>query len=256
MPDNPNPGALAAKLAEVMAAVGHIPKGGHNTNFNYDFVRESDVLAKIRSELSQRKIAFIPVLEEALPGREVPTRSGTIHITEHTYRFDFIDGDTGQVISGRIRAEGMDGQDKGANKALTAAVKYFLLKTFLIPTGDDPDADEKPAHVETRIKAPTNVEVEAERDRMRAALPPTTFGQSTRLPNPVEPMTQAVIKDMAEQSGPIARTITLDFLEHKGYATWQDFLSHGGDDAAELIRRLDPAQPETVPASPAWKTPA
>ena len=38
---------------------------------------------------------------------------------------------------------GDDGADKGLYKAYTGAVKYFLMKTFLIPTGDDPEADTK-----------------------------------------------------------------------------------------------------------------
>ena len=37
--------------------------------------------------------------------------------------------------------QGEDAGDKGANKALTAAVKYILMKTFLIPTGEDADGD-------------------------------------------------------------------------------------------------------------------
>ena len=34
---------------------------------------------------------------------------------------------------------GVDTQDKGVGKAMTYSYKYMLLKTFAIPTGEDPD---------------------------------------------------------------------------------------------------------------------
>lgn len=145
MPLSPKP-SLIAKLALVMAGVGYLPKSGHNVNFNYDFVRESDVLDAIRTGLSAHRVMVIPFLEDTST-REMATRNGTMTITLADYRFTFYDGDSDQTIIVRTRGEGMDGQDKGSNKALTAALKYALLKTFLIPTGDDPDAghDERPA---------------------------------------------------------------------------------------------------------------
>lgn len=37
---------------------------------------------------------------------------------------------------------GIDAQDKGPGKAISYAVKYALLKTFALETGDDPDQDQ------------------------------------------------------------------------------------------------------------------
>lgn len=37
---------------------------------------------------------------------------------------------------------GIDSQDKGPGKAISYAVKYALLKTFALETGDDPDQDQ------------------------------------------------------------------------------------------------------------------
>ena len=59
---------------------------------------------------------------------------------------------------------GDDPADKGLYSAYTGAVKYFLMKAFLIPTGDDPEADEgtdkraaeKPAPRETISEADAN----------------------------------------------------------------------------------------------------
>jgi hypothetical protein len=50
--------------------------------------------------------------------------------------------------------EGQDAGDKAVYKAMTGALKYCLLKTFLIPTGDDPERDETPAKPPAPKSAP------------------------------------------------------------------------------------------------------
>ena len=50
---------LVAKLAEVMALVGNVPKKGRNKVQNYDFVRETDALDAVRPLLAERKIIQI-----------------------------------------------------------------------------------------------------------------------------------------------------------------------------------------------------
>lgn len=144
--------SLAAKIAEVMGAVDRIAKSGHNDHFNYDFARESDVLDAVRKELATRKVALLPYLEESASYENVG-RNGTTRVAVTRYRFTFYDGETGASLVARVQSEGMDGQDKGSTKALTAAVKSFLLKAFLIPTGDDPDAA-APARTTTARAAP------------------------------------------------------------------------------------------------------
>lgn len=51
--------------------------------------------------------------------------------------------------------DGYDSQDKGAGKAMTYAFKYMWLRTFAIPTGEDPD----------KISSEEIDEIEAERKR-------------------------------------------------------------------------------------------
>jgi len=46
---------------------------------------------------------------------------------------------SGSFIEGQSTGHGIDSQDKSPGKAMTYAMKYFLLNTFMIPTGDDPD---------------------------------------------------------------------------------------------------------------------
>ena len=71
------------------------------------------------------------------------------------FRFTWIDTDTDEREVCLFSASGVNGDEKGLGSAMTYAERYFLLKTFNIPTGDDdPDAfqtkhlsaDEKKAH--------------------------------------------------------------------------------------------------------------
>jgi hypothetical protein len=137
------PVSLAAKLAEIMAEVGSLPKNGWNDHFKYNFVTEADVVAALRAGLSSRKIAFLPGIT-GVRDETVVTKSQngekTKIITTVTMSFQFIDGETGESITREWAGRGEDASDKGLYKAITGGNKYFLLKSFLIPTGDDPEA--------------------------------------------------------------------------------------------------------------------
>ena len=64
--------------------------------------------------------------------------------------YKIVDVESGEFETIVSSGTGMDSQDKGIGKALTYAYKYLLLRTFAIPTGEDPDkiASEDTARVE------------------------------------------------------------------------------------------------------------
>ncbi|QPC82473.1 hypothetical protein G4Y79_22760 [Phototrophicus methaneseepsis] len=56
--------------------------------------------------------------------------------------FTFACGDTGQTMTLPWRGESIDTNDKRISKAATTGEKYFLLKSFILSTGDvQDDAD-------------------------------------------------------------------------------------------------------------------
>ncbi|RJQ53414.1 MAG: hypothetical protein C4521_07730 [Actinobacteria bacterium] len=141
--NNAPPKALARKLSEVMGLVETIQKRGYNEHFGYWFATEVDVASAVRQGLSERGIMIFPaVVGDEL--RTIETRNGTQTITKVHMRFTFVDSETGEMFTVPWLGEGMDGQDKGINKAIVSAVKYLLLKTFLIPTGDDTENEGDP----------------------------------------------------------------------------------------------------------------
>jgi hypothetical protein len=133
--------SLTAKLAEVMRAVKRIPKHGRNEFHHYDYATEADIVAAIREELADRVVMLIPsvVGESRYPVGE----KGSV-LTVLDMEMEFRDGDTNESIVKTWRGYGTDKEDKGGYKAMTGGEKYFLLKTFLIPTGDDPEREDAP----------------------------------------------------------------------------------------------------------------
>lgn len=135
------PKNLYAKLAEVMAEIGYVEKRGHNTFHGYRYVTEADLVDAVRDKLAARNVVVLPSLT-GIEERPIKTAKGKDStITTARVAFTFCDGDTGQTHTAEWAGAGDDPADKGLYKAMTGAAKYFLMKAFLIPTGDDPEAD-------------------------------------------------------------------------------------------------------------------
>lgn len=130
---------LVMKLAAVMAAIERIQKRGHNDFHNYNYATEADIVTAIRIELASRHIMLLPAITGCT--REHVGEKGMV-LTTLTMEFTFLDGVSGETLTRPWLGAGTDKEDKGAYKAMTGGEKYFLLKTFLIPTGDDPEAND------------------------------------------------------------------------------------------------------------------
>lgn len=124
--------SIFAKIGKVMSQVSRVPKNGYNSFHKYNYATESDLTESIRPILQEAGLAFFTsVLEQSREGE----------FTKVLMEFTLADVETGDVLKSTYWGEGQDKGDKGLYKAYTGATKYFLMKTFLIPTGDDPEAD-------------------------------------------------------------------------------------------------------------------
>jgi hypothetical protein len=136
-------GGLHAKLADVVAELGYVKKDGKNEFQNYAYTSAEAILSAVRGPLSARGITLTPSLT-AISDREYTTSKGkasivtTVHVT-----FTFVDGATGEEHRCQWAGQGDDPADKALGKAYTNAVKTFVRLAFLIPQGDDPEADKK-----------------------------------------------------------------------------------------------------------------
>src|SRR3990167_10973423 len=147
MTEKPN---LITKLVEVMDSINRIAKRGKNTFHNYTYATEMDILEAVRSELAKRNV-FVSTTIKEKEVTEYQTDKGKLaRLTQITTSHTFINGDRPEEkMTVSSYGQGDDQGDKGGYKAITGAMKYFLMKTFLIPTGDDPENDG-----ETPVKRP------------------------------------------------------------------------------------------------------
>ncbi len=135
---------LYAKLARVFGKIHRVPKRGRNDFHKYDYATAADVLDAVRIPLAEENIFIFPKTEDVTQVEWITPKDKPIQWkTTVTLSFTFCDGDTGATMQTIFKGEGIDALDKGLPKALTAATKYFLQTTFLVSTGDDPEADVK-----------------------------------------------------------------------------------------------------------------
>jgi hypothetical protein len=136
---------ILAKLHDIQAEVEKMGKDGRNTFQNYNYLSETQVTIKIKELLDKHNVMFLPKeITEKQVTEISPTSKGTKqYVTTVTVKYAFADVETGEMYEGSIEGQGSDTADKGIYKAITGAIKYVYMKTFNIPTGDDPERTEK-----------------------------------------------------------------------------------------------------------------
>jgi ERF superfamily len=152
----PSSRTLIGKLCEAGAAIGWIEKGGYNEFHKYKYATEADIVSALRGELFKRKVFIFPHVtrHERVPievetmkwsdaeKMKVPSIRKTA-LTEIDIEWTFVDGESGERWTVMVPGVGEDSVDKGLYKAFTGSEKYLLMKSFLLPTGDDPERDSK-----------------------------------------------------------------------------------------------------------------
>jgi len=145
-------GRIYEALAKVMGEVGVVGKSRKNTQQNYAFRGIDDVVSACQDVLVKYGVVVAPRVVEHQ--REViATKSGGSMasvrlLVEHT--FYALDGSS--VVATTL-GEAMDSGDKASNKAMSAALKYALVETLMIPTYET-DRDTETASPEMAAHPP------------------------------------------------------------------------------------------------------
>lgn len=139
------------KVLAVRAAVDRVPKTGHNKFQGYDYATDDDIIKAVRPHLIDNGLSYtvdVPVIESS----EVETKTGgKQNMRRAQMQFTLVNvDDPKEIIGVTFWGEGQDAGDKGLYKAYTGGEKYFLMKTFMIPTGDDPERDGEAAEGSTK----------------------------------------------------------------------------------------------------------
>jgi hypothetical protein len=129
-------------LGNINEEIEAIGKDRKNEQQRYNFRGIDQMYNALHRLFAKNRVLMKPRVIERTE-RETQTKSGTaqLHVVEQI-EYDFVscvDGSTFTV--GPVYAEGLDMSDKASNKCMSAAQKYALIQTFLIPTEDVVDAD-------------------------------------------------------------------------------------------------------------------
>jgi hypothetical protein len=128
---------LRHKLGEVRRRIGYIQKRGYNERHNYNYVAAADIAGTIGDLLAELGVIVIPRLESIAYEPHAPGRGE--RVARVIMAYTFTDEDSAEELTARVAGEGLDVGDKAAYKAMTGALKYALLQSFLLATGDDPE---------------------------------------------------------------------------------------------------------------------
>lgn len=156
------------KINEVMKAIEYLTKDDKVEfgNTKYKAISEEKVTTAVRKELVKQGIVIIPIMQESTVTELIRTdKSVNQRADVHTrYRIQNID-DVNDFIEVESNGSGVDTQDKAVGKAMTYAYKYMLLRTFAIPTGEDPD---RISSAETDYKIQSEINAEKVIDKTKA----------------------------------------------------------------------------------------
>lgn len=141
--------SIASKIAKIMGELKGMEREGRNKAQKYSYFSEAQIFATIQSKLADNNLAVFPAMLDhtstpyphnamQLKTENNQNATGTQHIVKMA--FTWVCGDTGEQITIPWLGESADYGDKGINQVATSGTKYYLIRTFMISDGKDPDA--------------------------------------------------------------------------------------------------------------------
>jgi len=133
-------GKIYPAMIAVLKDTGAITKDKKNQQQGYSFRGIDDVYNTLHPLFAKHGI-FVSTEVSNVSREERATKSGGVLLyTTLDLKVSFYAED-GSNVSTITRGEAMDSADKSTNKAMSAALKYAIMQTFLIPTEELIDAD-------------------------------------------------------------------------------------------------------------------
>lgn len=144
-------GSLYERINRVSAEAKRVAKEGKNSHFGYAYATESDISDMLRPLLAKHGVCLLYLG----PDRETVfiewgEKQALYRIWVKYQLVNVDDPAERETIS--CPGEALDAQDKGMNKALTAAAKYAWLKIFHLSTGDAADETDSQAYADRTVK--------------------------------------------------------------------------------------------------------
>lgn len=128
---------------EVILAVMHevqgVAKRDRNSSQGFNFRGIDAVMSKVGPALRNAGGFILPEIKSAEHSIALTAKGSQVNVVHLTVAFG-IYGLDGEPIVGTVAAEAMDSGDKATAKAMSVALRTFLLQVLALPT-DEPDPD-------------------------------------------------------------------------------------------------------------------
>jgi len=215
----PKPRNLYQKLAAIYTEMEAIKKGGRNKEQGYAFIEQGAVVAEIRSMLGSHGVALTSEVQSHTVEPFTTAKGTQGDKATVVMRFTLINADdpSERIICENWPGLAMDYSDKAINKAMTAAMKTFLMKEFMV-SEFDPDNDSP----EAVIPAPQQ-QINKPAQQMRPApnMPPNTVYLAQPVRKPTETIPEPE-DDFEESYAP--GKLALELADRMSKATTLDAL--------------------------------
>jgi hypothetical protein len=128
---------------EVILAVMHevqgVAKRDRNSSQGFNFRGIDAVMSKVGPALRNAGGFILPEIKNAEHSIALTAKGSQVNVVHLTVAFG-IYGLDGEPVVGTVAAEAMDSGDKATAKAMSVALRTFLLQVLALPT-DEPDPD-------------------------------------------------------------------------------------------------------------------
>ncbi len=135
-------GELAKAVCAVMAEVRNVEKTGYNSFGKYKYASDADLLRALQPAMSKNGLALIPIRVERENDKRTNNRGKEEDRADVLVTYLLLHT-SGESLELQAPGTGMDSLDKAIYKAMTGALKYALRGLALVPTGDDPEKDQR-----------------------------------------------------------------------------------------------------------------
>jgi len=126
-------------ILAVMQEVQGVAKRDRNSAQGFNFRGIDAVVNKVGPALRNAGGFILPEVKEVTHSTALTAKGSTVNVCHMTVQYG-IYGLDGDPIVGIVHSESMDSGDKATAKALSVALRSFLLQVLALPT-DEPDPD-------------------------------------------------------------------------------------------------------------------
>lgn len=158
-------GKIYQLIPKVSMEIGAVTKDGKNQQQGYKFRGIDAVMTAVHGPMMKNGIFCTTEVSEWSQQERESRGGGALFYTSLKMKVTF-HADDGSSVSTTTWGEAMDSADKSSNKAMSAALKYALFQTFMIPTEETEDADSITHEVEPRRAPARPAETYGHGDKM------------------------------------------------------------------------------------------